>query len=112
MYTSLSYPAALLDWLITLTIFDNILLEKNAGSKSGGYVDTNRVVGSPLMVCQALVVQLWDKRIRAFETFEKWLGSGRASRATLTFNHRNRIGNRNVGHSISEKGNIHIPTPE
>ena len=41
MYTSLSYPALLFDWLITLTltIFDNIVLDKSAGSKSGLYVD-------------------------------------------------------------------------
>ena len=43
--TSLSYPALLFDWLITpthtltLTIFDDIILEKSAGSKSGVYVD-------------------------------------------------------------------------
>ena len=45
VYTSLSYPALLFDWLIiptltlTLTICDNITLERSAGSKSGVYVD-------------------------------------------------------------------------
>ena len=59
MYTSLSYPALLfgwlltltlincdniillLDWLITLTLIncDNIIQEQSAGSKSGVYVD-------------------------------------------------------------------------
>ena len=38
-----SYQALLFDWLITLihtlTIFDNMILEQNAGSKSGVYVD-------------------------------------------------------------------------
>jgi len=39
VYTSLSYPAPLFDWLITLTLtltsFDNIVLDQSAGSKSG-----------------------------------------------------------------------------
>ena len=41
LYTSLSYPAFLFDWLITptLTIFDDMILETSAGSKSGVYVD-------------------------------------------------------------------------
>ena len=41
VYTSLAYPALLFDWLITLnlTIVDDIILDKNAGSKIGGYVD-------------------------------------------------------------------------
>jgi len=34
-YTSLSFPALLFDWLITLTVFDYIVLDK---SKSGVYV--------------------------------------------------------------------------
>ena len=40
-YTPLLFPALLFDWLIilTLTIFDNIILEKSAGSISGVYVD-------------------------------------------------------------------------
>ena len=43
VYTSLSYPALLNDWLITLTLTlincDTIILEQSAGSKSGAYVD-------------------------------------------------------------------------
>ena len=39
VYTSLSYPALLLEWLITLTLtlinYDNIILEKSAGSNGG-----------------------------------------------------------------------------
>jgi len=44
MYTSLSYPALVFDWLIThnLTICDNIILDKSAGSKSGVSVDFQR----------------------------------------------------------------------
>ena len=42
-YTSLSCPALLFDWLITLTltltIFDTIILDQSAGSNSGVYVD-------------------------------------------------------------------------
>ena len=44
VYTSLAYLALLFDWSITLTvtltvtIFDNIILEQSAGSKSGVYV--------------------------------------------------------------------------
>ena len=43
--TSVSYPALLFDWLITLTltltltILENIILEKSAVSKSGVYID-------------------------------------------------------------------------
>ena len=47
LFPALLFPALLLGWLITLTltltlihtIFDNIILEKIAGSKSGVYVD-------------------------------------------------------------------------
>ena len=47
MYPSLSYPALLFDWLITLNLTltralvkcDNIILEQSAGSKSGLYVE-------------------------------------------------------------------------
>ena len=43
VYTSLSYPALLFDWVITqtltLTVSDNIILDGSAGSKSGVYVD-------------------------------------------------------------------------
>ena len=43
VYTSLSYLALFSDWLITLTLTlincDNIILEQNAGSQSGVYVD-------------------------------------------------------------------------
>ena len=39
VYTSLLYPAILFDWLITLTVFDNVILDKSAGGKSGVYVD-------------------------------------------------------------------------
>ena len=43
VYTSLSYPARLFDWLITLSLTlincDNIILEQSAGSKSGVYID-------------------------------------------------------------------------
>ena len=45
VYTSLSYPALLFDWLVTLTLaltlinFDNMILGQSAGSKSGVYVD-------------------------------------------------------------------------
>ena len=42
-YTPPSFPALLFDWLITLiltlTIFDNIILQNSAGSKSGVYVE-------------------------------------------------------------------------
>ena len=44
VYTSLSYPALLFDWLITLTLaltlinFNNVILEQSAGSKSGVYI--------------------------------------------------------------------------
>ena len=48
VYTSLSYPALLFDRLITLTLamFDNIILDKSAGSKSGVYVDFYAVQAS------------------------------------------------------------------
>ena len=43
-YTLVSPPLVLFDWLInltlTLTIFDNITLEKTGGSKSRVYVDS------------------------------------------------------------------------
>ena len=46
VYNSLSYPALSFDWLITLTLtltlFDNIILDKSAGSNSGEYVDPKR----------------------------------------------------------------------
>ena len=40
-YTPVLFPALLFDWLIilTLTVFDIIILEKSAGGKSGVYVD-------------------------------------------------------------------------
>ena len=45
-HTPLLFPALLFDWLIafthTLTIFDNIILDKSAGSKSGLHVDLHR----------------------------------------------------------------------
>ena len=54
VYTLLLYPALLFDWLITLTltltIFDDIILDKSAGSKSGVYVDlygAGGAVGGP-----------------------------------------------------------------
>ena len=43
VYTSLSHPALLFDWLITLTIFDNIIQEKSAKIKSGVYVDFDQM---------------------------------------------------------------------
>ena len=58
-YTSPLFPALLFDWLITLiltltltltlTIFDNIVLEKRAGSKSGAYVELYAILlrGTP-----------------------------------------------------------------
>ena len=42
VYNLLLFPALLFDCLISFTIFDNITLEKSAGSKSGVYVNFYR----------------------------------------------------------------------
>ena len=57
--SSLSYPALLFDWLITLTLLncDNIILDQSAWSKSGVHVDFIAQLAPPGL-CSTLVVAL------------------------------------------------------